>query len=94
MTGYMVGVFELLAYRHTLADTHKHGKIGVEGMMWEASQLYTAFLAVCKSCKSASAYLTYGDSVLAECLVEVSYTKEKDCVPVLGFHFLILFHKG
>ena len=89
-----LGVFELVAYGHTLAGTHQLGQVGVEGMMGKTSHLGGRRSAVGAARERDAQYFRRRDGILQIGLVEVAHAVQQQRVGVLALHLQELLHQG
>lgn len=89
----MLGILQLLTYRHALPGPDELGQVGVEGMMRESRKLDAPGPAVASFGQCYLQYLGRFHRILAEHLIEVPYTEEQYRVRVPFLHLGVLLHQ-
>ena len=89
---FLLRIFKLLTYCHTLPGSYQFGQIGVERMMRKSSQLYGSGFAVHPPCQCDTQYLRRLHRILTHALVEIAHTEKKNSIGVTLLHIGVLPH--
>src|SRR5690606_26938035 len=86
-------VFQLVAYRHTLAGTYQSREIGFERMVRKPCQSGLGFTAIAPLRKYDAENTRGLDGILAKCLVEIAHTEKQQCSGVFHLDAIVLLHQ-
>ena len=90
---FLLWVFQLVAYRHTLTCTHQFRQISIESMMRESSHLCsTSRTTVVTSGQGDAKYSGSLYRIFAVSFVEVATAEKQQCLGMLCFHLEELSH--